>query len=77
MTAGPTLGTRATAQPTRWTARLKADVVRSIDAGEITREKALSRYALSDEELDGWIRQLRRAGERGLRARNLNTARPS
>jgi hypothetical protein len=38
----------------RWVARRKAVVVRAVEHGLITRDEALDRYALSDEEFDSW-----------------------
>lgn len=62
--------TRADLPPSdtsRWVASRKAAVVRGLAAGLIAREEALELYALSDEELDGWIATAARHGERGLR----------
>ncbi len=38
----------------RWVASRKATVIRAVEAGLLTREAALERYALSDEEFDLW-----------------------
>lgn len=52
----------------RWTAARKEEVLRRIDAGEITAGQALSRWKMSVEELDTWRRQHRAKGRDGLRA---------
>lgn len=41
---------------TRWVASRKADVVRAVAAGLLTREEALARYRLSEEEFGLWSR---------------------
>ena len=51
----------------RWVARRKAVVVAAVEHGLITRAEALRRYALSEEELDGWCRALRAHGAEGLK----------
>lgn len=38
----------------RWVASRKATVIRAVEAGLLTREAALERYALSDEEFELW-----------------------
>jgi hypothetical protein len=38
----------------RWVASRKAIVIRAVDAGLLTREAALARYDLSEEEFDLW-----------------------
>jgi hypothetical protein len=40
----------------RWVASRKAVVVKAVDAGLITMKEAIDRYALSEEEFDGWRR---------------------
>lgn len=55
------------ADTSRWVARRKAAVVRAVLSGLISRDEARARYALSDEELDGWIRAAGEAGLDGLR----------
>ncbi|MDO5604695.1 MAG: DUF1153 domain-containing protein [Paracoccus sp. (in: a-proteobacteria)] len=52
---------------TRWVASRKAMVVAGVRHGLITRDAALERYQLSDEEFDGWCRTVDRHGPRGLR----------
>lgn len=38
----------------RWTARLKADVVRAVNTGRLSFDEASERYALTREEFRGW-----------------------
>ncbi|RMD90642.1 MAG: DUF1153 domain-containing protein [Alphaproteobacteria bacterium] len=52
----------------RWVARRKAAVVRAVEAGLITREEAMSTWALTEEELDSWCRAVERHGEAALKA---------
>ena len=51
----------------RWVASRKADVVRAIRDGILTRLDACMRYRLSDEELRLWERAIDAAGTPGLR----------
>ena len=55
----------------RWVARRKAAVVQAVRAGLITREEALSMYALTGEELDSWCDAVDRHGVGALRATAL------
>jgi len=52
----------------RWVASRKFAVVQAIAFGLITRGDAMRIYALSEEELDGWIRSLSICGKEGLKA---------
>ncbi len=52
----------------RWVTRRKAEVVAAVTGGLLTREEALKRYALSDEEFSGWQRLYQKHGTKGLRA---------
>lgn len=51
----------------RWVVSRKAMVVRAVTYGLLTREEALERYALSDEELDLWAHAVEMHGENGLK----------
>ncbi len=51
----------------RWVASRKADVVRAIREGVVSRTEACARYRLSDEELRLWERAIDAAGTPGLR----------
>ncbi len=55
----------------RWVASRKAAVVRAVRAGLITREAALSTYALTAEELDAWQSAVEEHGEAALKATSL------
>ena len=61
----------------RWVASRKAAVVAAIAAGAITRARAIERYALSEEELDGWIAAEQAHGVDALRVTRLKTYRES
>jgi hypothetical protein len=52
---------------TRWIPRRKAQVVRAVEAGLLTRDEACRLYRLSEEELESWRRALHEDGEAGLR----------
>ena len=43
---------------TRWVASRKETVVNAVVHGLITKEEALRRYGLSDEEFDSWARAM-------------------
>ena len=51
----------------RWVASRKADIVRAIRSGALSRADACSQYLLSDEELRLWERALDTIGVAGLR----------
>ena len=51
----------------RWVPSRKAEIVRAIAAGVLSREEACSRYSLSLEELRLWERAVEVAGTAGLR----------
>ncbi|WP_319823822.1 DUF1153 domain-containing protein [Thalassovita sp.] len=55
----------------RWVASRKAAVVRGVLYGLITREEALRRYALSEEEFIEWCQAIANHGEEALRATAL------
>lgn len=55
----------------RWTALRKQEVVRAIWDGLISRSEALSRYQLSEEELESWESAVALHGVRGLRVTKL------
>lgn len=52
---------------TRWVARRKESVVRGVHAGLLTREEAIERYDLSDEEFDSWEQAMDAHGTNGLK----------
>ncbi|MFD1795963.1 DUF1153 domain-containing protein [Paracoccus aurantiacus] len=55
----------------RWVASRKALVVKAVVHGLITRQDAIARYGLSDEEFDGWCAAIRDHGIRALRVTSL------
>ena len=66
--------TRADLPPpgtSRWVARRKAAVVRGVEAGLMSREEALARYELSDEEFRSWAELASRHGTDGLKTTQL------
>lgn len=56
---------------TRWVASRKAVVVRAVQHGLLSRDDALARYGLSDEEFDGWCQAIRRHGLGALRTTTI------
>ncbi|MCM2562122.1 DUF1153 domain-containing protein [Lutimaribacter sp. EGI FJ00015] len=69
-----TVMTRADLPPVqtrRWVASRKAAVVRGVLAGLISRDEALERYKLSDEEFDEWLRAVSKHGYQALKATSL------
>lgn len=70
---GSTL-TRADLPPpetVRWVASRKATVVKAVKHGLISRDEAMKRYALSDDELDSWFTAIDRHGEAALKTTSL------
>lgn len=61
----------------RWVASRKAAVVRAVTAGLITRNDALERYTLSDEEFSEWETAVKEHGEAALKATTLQRYRQS
>jgi hypothetical protein len=69
-----TVLTRADLPPAatrRWVASRKAVVVKAVEHGLLARAEALERYALSDEEFDGWQRAAMAHGLDGLKVTTL------
>lgn len=60
----------------RWSSRRKAAVVVATRSGIITRDEALLRYVLSEEELAAWETAFDRSGIPGLRIANRYAPRP-
>ncbi|MDR9393512.1 DUF1153 domain-containing protein [Roseovarius sp. SYSU LYC5161] len=59
----------------RWVASRKMAVVRGVLSGLITRDEALRRYDLSDEEFSDWVNAACRHGEAALKATTLKNYR--
>ena len=55
----------------RWVASRKAVVVYAVSHGLMTREEALKRYALSEEEFSEWQSAVERFGVAALKTTNL------
>lgn len=55
----------------RWVTRRKAEVVAAVQGGLLSQEAALSRYGLSEEEFEGWLRLYSMHGSKGLRTTRL------
>lgn len=56
---------------TRWVASRKETVVLAVSHGLITREEALRRYGLSEEEFDGWKSAMSQHGRAALKVTSL------
>jgi hypothetical protein len=52
----------------RWVTSRKFAVVRGVVYGLISRDEALRRYGLSDEEFAAWVRAVSTHGEKALKA---------
>jgi hypothetical protein len=55
----------------RWVARRKAIVVEAIVHGLMTRDEAITRYGLTEEELDCWISTATRLGPAALKIKSI------
>ena len=55
----------------RWVASRKAAVVRGVAYGLISREEALERYGLSDEEFSEWVNAVSQHGIDALKATTI------
>lgn len=62
-------------ETTRWVASRKATVVIALKKALVTRDYVIELYALSDEELDGWIRNFETHGEQALCVTKITTYR--
>lgn len=56
---------------TRWVASRKAIVVDAVNHGLITRDEAIRRYGLTEEEFDTWASAVRKHGRNGLKITQL------
>ena len=61
--------------PQHWTAARKADLLEYLRKGQITREEALQRYDLSEEELASMEARHERFGLAGLKAKKVQVLR--
>lgn len=55
----------------RWVARRKAIVVKAIEHGLLTRDEAIERYGLTEEELTYWFSAVAREGTGGLKIKAI------
>ena len=55
----------------RWVASRKAQVIKAVQSGLITRENALEMYALSDDEYESWENAVRVHGVDALKTTAL------
>lgn len=55
----------------RWNSARKAAVVQAVDAGMLSKNKALERYRLSHSEFRSWQISFAAAGQDGLKIREL------
>ena len=60
---------------TRWVPSRKATVVRAVRAGDLDRDEACRRYAISPEEFCLWERAFEAAGIPGLRVTRVQVYR--
>lgn len=56
---------------TRWVASRKAIVVQAVTYGLITRDEALRRYDVSEEEFESWRNAITRHGKAALKITSL------
>ncbi|MGN7869905.1 CtrA inhibitor SciP [Paracoccus sp. 22332] len=56
---------------TRWVASRKETVVNAVVHGLITKDEALHRYGLSEEEFDGWIKAVQDHGPAALKVTSI------
>lgn len=59
----------------RWVARRKAVVAQAVTHGLLTRDEAIDRYGLTDEELAGWTAIVARHGPAGLKVKAIQKIR--
>lgn len=61
----------------RWVASRKAVVAKAVKFGLIKPAEAMSRYDLSEEELQSWIGAIERHGTSGLKVTRMQALRSS
>jgi hypothetical protein len=61
----------------RWVVSRKVAVVRGVLYGLMTKDEALKKYSLSDEEFSSWIRAVAEHGEDALKATAIQKYRHS
>ncbi len=60
---------------TRWVASRKAAVAEAVLYGLMSRDDAISRYGLTDEELDSWVAAINRHGKDALKVTQIQNFR--
>ena len=55
----------------RWVIRRKAEVVAAVRGGLITLKEACTKYGISVEEYEGWVKAIDRFGIQGLRTTRI------
>jgi len=55
----------------RWVIRRKAEVVYAVTGRLLTREDAIRRYGISEDEFEAWRHSVERHGLRGLRSTRI------
>jgi Protein of unknown function (DUF1153) len=55
----------------RWVIRRKAEIVYAVGGGLLTREEAIKRYDISEDEFEAWRHSVERHGLRGLRCTRI------
>ena len=66
-----TLGDLPAPGTERWVVRRKAEVVAGVRGGLISLKEACTRYNLSEDEFETWLKQFQIHGLSGLRATGL------
>ena len=61
----------------RWVVSRKIAVVRGVLYGLVTKEEAMSKYGLSDEEFASWVKAVADHGEEALKATAIQKYRQS
>lgn len=60
----------------RWTSRVKANLLLAITGGLITRQGAIDRYRITEEEMQAWERDVASYGPGALRATKRHKYQP-
>lgn len=59
----------------RWSPLRKADLIRALDARELTEAEAMEEFALTSEELHSWRKLARKGGIPALRTTRIQSYR--
>jgi len=66
-----TLDTLPSPKTRRWVIRRKAELVCAVEGRLLTREEAIARYNISEDEFETWRQSVERHGLLGLRSTRL------